>query len=105
MDQSAFAKLKPFIKRIQNAFKPVRVILFGSRARGTALETSDYDLLIISPAFRRIPFYERHVRAYHLQREPLSIDLICLTPEEYETQSQQLSMIKTAAQEGIELAS
>ncbi len=36
-------------RRIVAAAKPVKVILFGSRARGTARAASDVDLLVIAP--------------------------------------------------------
>jgi predicted nucleotidyltransferase len=39
--------LKPIISRIVEVAKPERIILFGSRARGTARPDSDVDLLIV----------------------------------------------------------
>lgn len=104
MDRRTTTQLKPFLERIKKKFAPVRFILFGSRARDDALETSDYDILIISPRFHHIPFYQRHVEVYHLQKEQLSIDVICLTPEEYAVRSKELSVIREAAREGVELA-
>jgi uncharacterized protein len=38
------------VRRIAEDFKPQRIILFGSHARGEATEDSDYDLLIIAPS-------------------------------------------------------
>ncbi|MEK9163875.1 MAG: nucleotidyltransferase domain-containing protein, partial [Chloroflexota bacterium] len=37
------------VKRIVTQFDPVRIILFGSRARGAARPDSDVDLLVILP--------------------------------------------------------
>ena len=37
------------ILRLVEGFDPVRVILFGSRARGEADESSDFDLLVVLP--------------------------------------------------------
>ena len=96
--------LKPFLKRVQRAFSPVRIILFGSRARGDAAAHSDYDLLIISPAFEQIAFYERHVRVYQLLHERIEVDVICLTPSEYRRRSRKISIIREAAREGVEIA-
>jgi uncharacterized protein len=36
-------------KQIISLVNPLRIILFGSRSKGTFSETSDYDLMIIMP--------------------------------------------------------
>jgi len=36
-------------RRLVESFHPLRIVLFGSQARGTADARSDVDLLIISP--------------------------------------------------------
>ena len=104
MDQETLGKLRPFLRRVERHFKPVRCILFGSRARGETLQDSDYDLLLISPAFEGIAFYERHVQVYGLQREALDIDVICLTPKEFLKRKKELSVIGEAAREGVDIA-
>jgi uncharacterized protein len=40
-------ELKRVVRRLADAFDPVAVYLFGSRARGEANEDSDYDLMIV----------------------------------------------------------
>jgi uncharacterized protein len=40
--------LREIVDRIVSGFSPVRIILFGSRARGTATASSDVDLLVVS---------------------------------------------------------
>ena len=35
------------VRRIRVQFAPVRIVLFGSRARGTARPNSDFDLLVV----------------------------------------------------------
>jgi len=35
------------VRRIREQFRPIRILLFGSRARGDAPEDSDFDLLVI----------------------------------------------------------
>jgi predicted nucleotidyltransferase len=39
----------PLLSRIIEAMRPVQIWLFGSRARGGARPTSDWDLLVIMP--------------------------------------------------------
>ena len=43
-------------------YRPTRVLVFGSRARGAALEYSDLDVLIVSSAFTGIRWPERRGR-------------------------------------------
>jgi predicted nucleotidyltransferase len=42
------ATLQQIVDRIVTEFSPVRIILFGSRARGTASGDSDVDLLVVT---------------------------------------------------------
>jgi len=41
------AIIPTMLERIVARFKPRQVVLFGSRARGTATESSDVDLLVV----------------------------------------------------------
>ena len=38
--------INTYVKKLAEEFKPERVVLFGSYARGTANEDSDVDLLV-----------------------------------------------------------
>ena len=42
-------QIREVSRRIAAEFRPRRIVLFGSYARGTATEDSDVDLLIITP--------------------------------------------------------
>jgi predicted nucleotidyltransferase len=39
--------------------KPEKILLFGSRIKGTADENSDIDVIVVSNAFATIPFIEQ----------------------------------------------
>ena len=69
--------------RLGEKFHPQRIILFGSRARGTADERSDLDLLVICPiqGSRRALMVAMD-RA--LRWLPMARDILVLTPEEFE---------------------
>ena len=106
MDNKTIKPLMPFLRKVEKRFKPDKVILFGSRARGDNLQDSDYDILIISDAFKKIDFYQRSVYAYRLKRGiPVSMDIICLTPVEFEKRKKDLGVINQASKEGIDLLS
>ncbi len=64
-----------------------RVYLFGSRARGTVLPDSDYDLVAVSRAFAEQPVLGRAPDRRRLWREAggwgIGLDLHCYTPAEF----------------------
>jgi predicted nucleotidyltransferase len=75
-------KLERLKKRIIELEQPEKIILFGSRARGTATEDSDFDLLVISRS--TLPRYQREVRlTRRLFGSGVAFDLLVLTPEEF----------------------
>ncbi len=68
-------------QRIVERFHPLRVILFGSHARGEADSDSDYDLLIIAPSDK--PRWQRTVPVYRaLAGMGVPKDIVWWTPEE-----------------------
>jgi predicted nucleotidyltransferase len=79
--------IKRATERLVAGFHPDRVILFGSQARGTADERSDVDLLVVC-AFsgRRRALMVAMDRALRGLGFPL--DVIVLTPEEFERDRQ-----------------
>lgn len=40
-------ELAELVRRLVEAYRPLRIYLFGSRARGEATEESDYDLMVV----------------------------------------------------------
>jgi len=72
--------------RLVEQFRPQRVILFGSQARGTADARSDVDLLVICPVLPgqggRRALMVAMDRA--LRGVKVATDVIILTPEEFE---------------------
>lgn len=102
------AKKNPIIKSFtivaRRSFSPCRIILFGSRAKKTAKKTSDYDFLLVSPKFKNIEWEERSVKAYKLKRNiPAAMDIICLTPQEFEEKKKEIGIVQEAVKEGIEI--
>src|SRR5207249_10633064 len=73
-------EFRRFLGRLQRELHPQVVVLFGSRARGDPRPDSDYDLLVISNRFRRVPWVQRAALVTILWDLPLDVDAICLTP-------------------------
>ncbi|MBI4027257.1 MAG: nucleotidyltransferase domain-containing protein [Verrucomicrobia bacterium] len=70
-------------RRIVRRFRPVKVILFGSHARGNAGRNSDVDLLVVMPVSGLKRKKQLEIRSLlHSFRIPK--DIIVTTPEEFE---------------------
>lgn len=88
------------IERIVQRFDPVRIILFGSHARGEARSDSDLDLLVVlseAPNQRQAA-----VAIMSLLRDlPVSKDVIVSTPEHLAQRGHVNGLVyKTALEEG-----
>ncbi len=69
--------------RLKPQFDVKKIVLFGSRATGTAEPDSDYDVLVIVDS--DIPFIRRQGQALMaLGRRDFAIDLLVYTAEESE---------------------
>ena len=97
----AFSIRNEIVDRVLKVYPDAtRILLFGSRARGTDLPDSDFDLLVVAeseftPARRAAPL--------HLALRDLgeAFDIIVATQEEYERNlAWQSSVICTAVNEG-----
>ena len=70
------------IANLISSYKPRKVIIFGSRARGDSSVESDHDVLIIKEtSTRRILRREEAMRGI---RQTVPLDLLILTPDELE---------------------
>ena len=76
-------KIDEMVRRIVKRFKPEKIILFGSHAKGKAGPDSDVDLLVIMPVSgtKGKKKIEIGVALYDI---PLPMDIIVATPEEVE---------------------
>lgn len=101
------ADIEPFVLEFAEALKrnfgAEKVILFGSRARGDWLHESDYDFVVVSRHFEGLPFVRRPVPLYEHWHQWPGVELLCYTPEEFERKSRQISIVREAVREGIEL--
>jgi uncharacterized protein len=99
-EESIQEKIDKMVRRIVKKFKPEKIILFGSYARGTPTSDSDVDLLIIMPVSgsKREKRIEIGV-ALHDIRIPK--DIIVATPDEVERRKNLVgTIIRPALEEG-----
>lgn len=73
--------IQTMVDRLARGFRPQRIILFGSHARGTAQPTSDVDLLVI---LREVA--DKRRAAVEMRRAlsdlPLGKDILVATPDD-----------------------
>jgi hypothetical protein len=70
------------VERIVKAFNPVKIILFGSHARGDARPDSDIDLLVVMPDDLADPVETWHGMMRAVSGLPAAKDIIITTPGE-----------------------
>jgi len=91
------------VRRIVAQFHPDKIILFGSHARGQAGPDSDVDLLIVMPVEGSKRRKATEIDGVLSDRR-ISLDLIVVTPEEFERARHQVgSVLRPAALEGLVL--
>ena len=74
--------LGEIVQEIVRVAEPNRVILFGSRANGNAVDDSDYDFLVVVPAVRNEREVSRRIyRALLERRFGVAVDAIVVAQE------------------------
>ena len=95
--------IREMVRRIVAQFHPDKIILFGSHARGQAGPDSDVDLLIVMPVEGSKRRKATEIDGALSDRR-ISLDLIVVTPEEFERARHQVgSVLRPAALEGLVL--
>jgi predicted nucleotidyltransferase len=92
--------VQTMVERITKQFRPLRIVLFGSRARGQATALSDVDLLVVLPEVAN----KRHA-AVEIRRVlgdlPVCKDIVVTTPEEIASRGQVIGgVLRAALREG-----
>ena len=110
MARSAVLKTDPLIRefvrrslpRIVKRYAPRQVWLFGSRVRGDWMEYSDLDVVVVSDAFRGIPWPDRGGPLL-VECDVRRADVLCYTPEEFKRKRREWGIVEAAVEEGFEL--
>lgn len=97
------ALVKKFKRNINKSIKVDKLILYGSRAKGNFHRYSDFDLLIVSPDFKGIPWYKRPAKFYLMWKEDYPLEILCYTPDEFEARKNEPTIVREAVRGGIEV--
>lgn len=97
--------VKEFKGKAKEKYGIEKIILFGSHATGKIREGSDIDLLIVSNKFTHRPtFMSNLFTEWHIvQKKKLPVDFICFKRKEFQKLSKQVTIVKQALEEGIEI--
>jgi predicted nucleotidyltransferase len=95
---------KEVLPKLRETLRPSSIILFGSRAVGTARPESDLDVIIVAEAFAGIPFVRRMAYVLGLVRFPKHVDYLCYTREEFVRIRRSSSVVQGALRECAELS-
>jgi len=96
-------KLREFKENLKNKIYVNKVIFFGSRAWGKPHKDSDIDLIVVSKNFEGKKFRKRAIGFYNYWDLNYPVDFLCYTPEEFHKLSRQITIVKEAAENGIEI--
>ena len=81
--QSIDTVIDDMVRRIAERFRPEKIILFGSYARGQATEDSDIDLLVVMPVEHSTRQKANEIDLALADRT-VPLDVIVVTPEQFE---------------------
>jgi len=103
MDKKIIAKLKEFKKKVSKDYPVNKIVFFGSRVSGRPHRWSDIDLLIVSNKFRKMDFIQRGAKMYDYWNLNYPVDFLCYTPKEFNKKKSEISIVREAVKEGIEI--
>ena len=95
------ARTRGALLKMKRLYKPIKMIVFGSAARGDMHEGSDIDVILIKNTERR--FTDRIEDVLKLWTGDCPLDPFVYTPKEFKAKLQQSDFLQTAVSEGAEL--
>lgn len=96
--------LGEFRRALERQFGNIELVfLFGSQARGDMRPDSDFDVIVVSPAFRDMHPLDRAAEARRSWTRHLPVDIICYTPDEFARLRARASLVSEALREGVEI--
>ncbi|MBU1628143.1 nucleotidyltransferase domain-containing protein [bacterium] len=101
LDQKIKEEIANISRQIVEKYKPEKIILFGSAAKGEFGPDSDVDFLVIK---KDVPYYgiDRMLEIRRLIKSNIAMDLLVYLPEEVEERAKMGDpFVKTILKEGM----
>ena len=95
--------VKQFALRVKKDFSDAQVFLFGSRAGNDFLLDSDFDVLVVSSKFEKIPFFRRTEKMYDYWKKPLLLEAFCYTPAEFLEKRRRIGFVAEALKKSVKI--
>ena len=96
-------ELIEFKNKVSKEIPIKKLILFGSRVKGKTGRDVDVDLIVVSPKFKKLDFFQRGAKLYDYWHLNYPVDFLCYTPEEFNKLSKQVTIVSTALKEGLSI--
>ena len=100
---SIIKKLKIFKSNLNEEVPIKKMIFFGSRVTGKPHRWSDIDLIIVSKKFQNKKFRYRPIGFYKYWKLDYPVDFLCYSPREFNNLKKQVTIVRDAAKNGIEI--
>jgi hypothetical protein len=98
--------IRRFAQRLHKKLGVEQVLLYGAHAQGCTSLDYEYELILVSSHFRGIDRRDRQSGLHDLFYEVggnAPLDLICLTPEEFESAKGRVTLVREVLPEAIDL--
>jgi hypothetical protein len=92
--------LDEYREELEKSITVQKIILYGSRARGDALKSSDIDLIVVSDDFKDMDFVKRLEFLELSWKYPIPLEALGYTTEEFEEMSRQICIVAEANRYG-----
>ncbi len=96
-------ELKKMKKELSKEYTISKMFLFGSRARGDELYTSDADVIVVSSTFEGIPFFQRPDKFLMAWTVPVDLEVLCYTPQELKRKQKEIGLVREALKQAVEI--
>jgi hypothetical protein len=98
--------VRRFARRLRDDLGVARVLLFGDHLTDIASEESEYRLILTGERFAAQDLADRPIglhEYFYDEGGDAALDLICLTPEEFETAKGRITLVSAVLPEAIDL--
>lgn len=98
--------VRRFARRLRDDLGVERVLLFGDHLTGSATEVSEYSLILVGDRFAGQALPDRPIGLhdhFYTAGGDAPLDLICLTPDEFESAKRRITLVSAVLPDAIDL--